>query len=136
MLDGATCPTHDTPAVGACVHCGDFLCGACAHRPPGMSVVFCAECLERRDAHMRAEKLGPPGGNNLATAALIFGVLSLIPMGIAFWIGGLITGFRGLKRAEELGGLGRMRALVGLWLVLAGFVGTVLIFGVGFVTNG
>jgi hypothetical protein len=66
----------------------------------------------------------------LAVAALVAGVLPLIPIGIGLGIVGLVTTRRGRRRGRNLAVIGLLATIV--WLAIGGTLGTVAVLTHGF----
>jgi hypothetical protein len=118
----ATCPRHaDAAATGVCRRCGDFTCAACACYARHTAPAFCPDCFERR---MREVDL-TPASDPLAgpNAALLFGILSLVPGCWIAQLSGFLTSviiLLGLHEKKQIGG--RRRTWVGLVLATLGGV--------------
>lgn len=116
-----TCRQHpDLTADFLCDRCGDFICEDCLRKIQGMHKNYCAECFQKRARHIKELKLNKKS-NKAAEYALIFGLLSLIPMCIPALLIGLVCGIGGLFVAEKRG-VGLISSAVGLALSSVGLL--------------
>lgn len=109
--EGARCASHpDVAATWTCRRCGGFMCQACERRVRPDALPLCPSCWE-----FRAKNLEPPKpSNNLGTAGLVLGFISLLPL-IPIQIASVVVNAIALGK-----GAGR-RAAVGLALTIVGF---------------
>lgn len=120
------CAVHpERDASFTCARCGDNGCEDCVHRVVPTASPICAGCWRMREE--RVARLGKDDGSYVCRAAVITGVLGLVPCLWPMQLGSLLLAVVGLRRSRP-GTRARTLAWVGGGLGVLGLVGDAVLF--------